>query len=881
MEPEKLPAPPRWIEKILQMFLSDELLESVLGDLDEKFNRRAASGAVRLGKFLYALEGLGFIRLMRFKKKPRVRLNPLDMLYNYFLVAFRNLTREKVYAFLNIAGLAVGLASVLVIYSYLRFELSYDKFHSNHKSIIRVTEELEDDAIRIHSAMSHAPLADILSEKVAGIKSVVRIYPQNGFIKTNNQTMYREQLFCFADSLFFEMFTFQPIAGSLDHALDNPFSVVLTERMAIKYFGTTDVVGKELLFEDETKSYSYNITAVIHDVPQNSHFNFNFIASFSTLDKFMPWYNNWHHPPMYVYLQTADNVSFRDIEQTILSSIHQHQPDYVTAEQRNYFLQPLTDIHLHSNNEFEWEVNSNYTYLKTFTILGAFILLIACINFMNMATAQAAKRSREIGVRKVFGGIKSQLVWQFLSETALYVFLSFLVSLLLAEVSLRYVLTEILQKQLSVIDLLSLSHVLAALVFMLIVSLLAGLYPSFYLSGFRPAQVIKGSSLLQGKADFRKGLVTFQFIISCLMISATVIISLQINYFKNSNLGFSKEHIVTIGLNDRYAQRNYEQLKTRLLEETGVLHVGLSSALPGKGNFYGFEVKPEGIQSEREINLKTLGVDEDFIATYGIAVLSGRDFDKNILTDQTEAFILNKTAASKFGWTDPVGKEFELTVYIKGANQRKGKVIGMIDDFHFQSLHNKVEPLVLYINKHPYYAEFLSVRMQTGNIANSVDLLQKNWKIFHPDKPLDYNFLSDDLNNLYNTEMKISKIFNALTVIAILISSLGLFGLSSFTASRRSKEMGIRKVFGAHVSNIVLLQFREYASMILIANAIVIPLGWYAGARWLEDFAYHISITPLVFALTFIGSLVLALVTVSFHSLRAAYKNPIDTIRHE
>ncbi|MCI0750248.1 MAG: ABC transporter permease [Flammeovirgaceae bacterium] len=803
------------------------------------------------------------------------------MLKNYILVSIRNMSREKIYASLNIVGLAVGIACVLVIYSYVRFELSYDKFHINHQNIYRVTEEFEDDALRVRSAMSHAPLGDILSDNLAGLKAVVRIYPQSAFISIDKQTKYRESRFCFVDSLFFGTFTFQTINGSLNHALDDPFSVVLTKSTALKYFGDTNIVGKELIYEDETKSYSYNVTAVIKDVPQNSHFNFNFIASFSTLEKFMPWYNNWHYPAMYVYLQMNEYSSFEKLKNTITSLIDKHQPDYVKEEKRAFVIQPLTDIHLHSNLEFEWEANSNAKYLNTFSLLGIFILVIAGINFMNLATAQAAKRSREIGVRKVLGGYRAQLVWQFLSETLAYVLIAFIVSLLLTELSLRFILQGIIQKNLTVFDLLDWPHALLCVTFILLVSLLAGLYPAFYLSGFRPSQVIKGALKPEGKTDFRKSLVTFQFIVSCLMISATVIVSSQINYLRNKHLGFDKEHIITISLTDRHSQGNYTVLKEKLLAESGVLSVGLSSALPGKGTFHGFEVKPEGSDPEKEISIKTLGVDEDFLKTYGINVAEGRDFSKDILTDQTGAFILNKAAALKFGWANPVGKDFELTVYINGAIQRKGKVIGLIDDFNFQSLHNQVEPLVLYINKHPYYAEHLSVRMQSGNLAGSVGIIQKSWKEFHPDKPLEYQFLNDDLNKLYGFEMKISSIFSSLTIIAMIISVLGLFGLSSFMASKRSKEMGIRKVFGANVRQLLSIQFREYLYMILIANAIVIPLCWYWATYWLDNFAYHVTIQPIMFMITLVGSLLLAVVTVSFHSIKVARNNPIDTIRYE
>jgi putative ABC transport system permease protein len=864
------------------MVYKDELLESVLGDIYEKFQERAANDQLQKAKLLYVIEGLGLVRLYAYQKnKKNFDLNPFIMWRNYILIAWRNLLKEKTYSLLNIVGLAVGLASVLVIYRFIDFELSYDKFHSNHKAIYRIGEEFDDDAQRVRSAMSHAPVAEILANQVAGVKNVIRIYPQSAFISADKQTKYRENLFCFADSLFFDTFSFEPIAGSLSDALNSPFSVVLTEKMANKYFGTTDIIGKEIQFEDETKSYVYNITGVIKNVPQNSHLTFNFIASFSTLEKTMSWYKSWHYPAMYIYLSAEENTSSSELYSNIQKGIDTHQPDYVKEEKRAYVLQPLTSIHLHSNLEFEWEANSHYRYIQIFGWLGLFILLIACINFMNMATAQATKRALEIGLRKTLGGLKSQLVYQFISETLVYVTIAFLISLVISEIALKFLLSELINKDLSLFIFLHWTHALIGIGFIIIVALIAGLYPAVYLSTLHPTHAIKSGIADRGRSNLRKGLVTFQFIISGILICATIIIASQINYLQNKNLGFDKELIVSIGLTDRYAQANYTKLKEDLLKESSVVSAGLSSALPANGTFHGFDVKIEGQKDTEGINIKTLGTDEDFIKTYGLTILSGRDFSKEIITDQTEAFILNEAAALKFGWKNPVGKDFEMTIYTGKPVLRKGKVIAVVKDFNFQSLHNAVEPLVMYINKHPYYAEFLSVRMQPGNLKSAVNLLQKKWKDFNPEKPLEYNFLDDGLKKLYQNEMKANWIFTIFTIISVAISALGLFALASYSASKRAKEMGIRKVFGASINQILLLQAKEYVIIILLANAIVIPACWYWAKGWLSNFAYHIMINPLMFLATVLISLILAMATVAFHSIKLAGQNPVYTIRHE
>jgi putative ABC transport system permease protein len=501
---------------------------------------------------------------------------------------------------------------------------------------------------------------------------------------------------------------------------------------------------------------------------------------------------------------------------------------------------------------------------------------------MNIATARATRRGKEVGVRKVFGGRKDQLITQFLGESSIYIVVSFLVGLVVAELSFVLFFNDIIKKSLSVIDVLNSETVLIAIGFIILISIASGIYPSVYLSNVNPLGVMKGKLVTAGgSAWVRKGLVSFQFFISCLLISATFVVMKQVDYLRNKSLGFNKEHVVTVRLSDRYSQKNYEILKQSLLQESNVSAVALSSTLPGSGNFHGFDIVPEGTDPSSPVSIKTLGVDEDFVSAYQLELVSGRNFSHDIQTDQRGAFILNESAAKKLNWREPLEKKLDLIVYTDGPVKYEGKVIGLVKDFHFQSLHSSIEPLLLYINKHPYYADYLSVSFKNSDVVSSVDILLEKWKAFNPEKPIDFQFLDDELANLYSTEMKVSKIFNLLALISIVIACLGLFGLSTYVAERRTKEVGIRKILGATTLQVFNLQVREFIILVAIANVAVLPLSWWWADNWLEGFAYHVSISPLVFLITFIGAVLLVVLTLTYHSMKVARANPVDTLRYE
>lgn len=802
------------------------------------------------------------------------------MLKNYFKIAIRSLIKNKVYSFINLAGLSIGLACVLVIVSYVNLELSYDKFHKNHEDIYRITEYRMRNNQQTHSANTFSPLADLLETQVPVVKRVVKMYPLSGLVSIDKINKFKETSFTLVDSVFFDVFSLKSINGSLETALDNPFSLVLPKNKALEYFGTTDVIGKEMFFENATERYSFNITAVIEDFPQNSHFAPDFFASFSSINIIQPRYNNWFHPAIYLYTQLEPGSTGQELNEQMASMAKNHYPDNIKAS-RSHEAQNITDIHLNSNLANEWQANSSKAYVKLFAVIALFILLIACINFMNLSTAQATKRAKEVGLRKVMGAEKSQLLGQFLGESFIVTLLSFILAFGLAQLALIFFFNQLIGKELSMLSLLSGFNLLWIVLSLVLVSLLAGSYPAFYLSGFKPITALKGKVIkISGLGNVRKFLVTFQFFISCLLIIGTLIVLDQINFLRNEKLGFDQEQIVAIGLADRDDQNNYQTLKDALVAESSIVSVAASSTLPGRA-FSSFPIEIEDSDDE-QLTIKTLGIDHDYLATYNLELIGGRDFNKDITTDATQGFILNEEALAKFGWKDGVNKDFTLTVHTsKGQEKRVGKVIGVVKDFHYQSLYNVIDPLVIYVNTGPFYTNFLNVKFAPGNWQEAITMLTSKWKSFSPDKPLEYYFLNDELAKFYDSEVKIGHIFTVFAGLSIIISCLGLLGLSAFSAQQRVKEIGIRKVLGANLNSILMLLFREYIGLIIIANLIAWPLGWYLSSQWLSTFPYRTALTLNVFLVTFIGALIIALLTVSFQSMKAAIANPVKSLRDE
>ncbi len=803
------------------------------------------------------------------------------MLKNYLKVTLRNLRKNKVYSFINISGLAIGIACCILILLYVQNELSFDRYHRNSAQIYRVITQgkLADKEFRI--AVSPPPMARALANEYPEVVQAVRLFKSHREVLVRyQQGMFNEERFFYADPAVFDVFTIALVQGDSKTALSQPNSLVISQSMAKKYFGEEDPIGKTISLDD---SIDFKITAVAENVPSNSHFHFDFLASFAALD--LSQDPSWFNSCLYTYIVLPKNYPLHQLEAKFSELIRKYVGPQVQAgmgisidnffklgNKFGFFLQPLQAIHLHSNLDFELEPTSDVRYVYIFSAIAIFILLVACINFMNLSTARSSTRAKEVGVRKVLGSRRSQLIRQFLTESILLSSIALLFALALVELILPF-FNNLTGKRLTI----GFSHwpILPAIIGMImVVGILAGSYPSFFLSSFQPVTVMKG----QPRAGLKSGrlrsvLVVSQFSISIILLVGTFIIYNQLEYIRNKKLGFDKEHIVVIERAGA-VEKSRQAFKHALLQNHQVLNVTVSNYLPGRGfNMTGF--KGEGASSDELEVINLWQGDHDFARALQLEMTAGRFFSAEDSADSS--IVINESAAKMFGFEEPVGKHLMTTV--KGEVEAY-EVIGVVKDFHYESLHQKIRPMAIALLSEGR-GNYISVRIGSENISKTLTFLEKTWQSFAPGQPFEYSFLDDDFDRLYRAEQRAGQIFTAFSVLAGFIACLGLFGLASFTAEQRTKEIGVRKVLGASLSSIITLLSKEFLKWVLIANIIAWPVSYYAMNRWLQNFAYRISIGPWVFLLAAFIALGIALLTVSFQSVRAALASPVDSLRYE
>jgi putative ABC transport system permease protein len=807
------------------------------------------------------------------------------MIRNYLKIAFRNLIKHKAYSAINITGLAIGIVCCMIILLYIGHELSYDKFHKNADQIYRIATKIEFEG-RIHEiTQSPAPMAPALIQDFPEVLNAVRIYRvfwHRNFLRYKDKLFY-EDCFFYADPSFFEIFTFPLIQGNSETALKEPNSLVLTEKAARKYFGEDNPLEKILTLNNKE---DYKVTGVLKNIPQNSHFKFDFLASLSPEIVNASWSWQANNYKTYILLRKGD--SSQELEKKLPSfgekylagEIESLDPEYQKEIKRiqpvfTYYLQPLTGIHFHSHLLDEFEANSDITNIYIFSFLAFLILLIACVNFMNLSTARSTVRAKEVGLRKVIGARRSQLIKQFLGESLIVTTLAALISIVLLEVFLPY-FNNIAGTQIKFAFIHNPSALFMIFGIVFCVGLISGSYPAFFISSFIPIKVLKGT-LASGRKglSFRNIFVVFQFAASIGMIFGFLIVCEQLNFIRNRKLGFNKDNMVVVSLPDRESRQKYEVLKNEFLKNPQVIHASASSYVPGGERISNNPFIPEGFRRDQALGCQTLKVDHDFIETYGIELAEGRDFSKNIALDRIEAFIVNEAFVRRLGWKTAVGKGIDWDYSV----DRKGMIVGVIKDFHFMSLHQKIEPIVLHIYEKEF--NYLSVLVRTQNISETITLLRSAWNNVRPNIPFEYYFLDDNFNNLYQSEQRLSRIFNYFSLFAIFVACLGLFGLASFHTERRTKEIGIRKVLGASVTNVTVMLSKEFTKWVLVANVIAWPVAYYAMNRWLQNFAYRINVNIWIFIFSALLVIGVALMTVSFQAVKAAIANPVEALKYE
>jgi putative ABC transport system permease protein len=784
-----------------------------------------------------------------------------ELIWNYVKVTLRKIRRQKGISFINITGLAVGMACCFLVFLWVQDELSFDRFHSNTKEIYRVL--LNPEGTDIYGSYNSGPMGPALKADYPEIINFTRSFGEaNGPLKYKNQVFVGKVRG--VDNSFFEMFTFPLIKGDSKNCLSEPRSIVLTEKMAAKLFREEDPLEKTVEFEWWGTWYDLKVTGVIQDVPSNTHIRFDYLLPF----EFVTWsgmsIEDWDVSAYKTYVLLPKNADSSAVQEKIAGIVTRHFPEFHCT----LHLEPLTRIHL-----YHFTGGGPITYVYIFSIIGILILCIACINFMNLSTARSMERAREVGLRKVVGSTRAQLVKQFLGESVLLSLISFILALILVQALLPSV-NSIVGKQLSLPYRGSALFIFLGIT--IFTGILSGSYPAVFLSSFRPAAVLKGA-VRSGSQNIRlrKLLVIGQFVISIALITGTIIIYQQLVYVRNTDMGINKSHVINMEL--RGGLRNqYGTIKSELLRNPDILAVSATN-----GSFFrrfgtdkiGWEGKPE----DRRIFMSIHSVDFDYQKIFDIEMVQGRYFSRDHPSDLTDGIIVNETAAKIMEMESPVGQR--ISCWIPYDPQRSGTIVGVVKDFHFRSLREKIDPLILVIA--PGWFTDAYIRMKPENIPETLGFIEKTIKEFSPDFPLEYSFLDEDIDNLYKTEQRIGNLVRHGTFLAIVIACLGLFGLASFTAEKRTKEIGIRKVLGASVSGIVLLLTKEFTKWVILANLLAWPIAYFVMSRWLQNFAYHVNIGIGTFLLSAALAMVIALITVSFQAVKTAASNPVDSLRYE
>ena len=805
------------------------------------------------------------------------------MLKNWFKVAYRNLIRNKVFSIINISGLAFGMAACILISLYILDELSYDRYHEHADRIYRVSREfLNDDGVtNLHLGQVAPPFGPLLDGDFEGIiEYTVRMLPSGGSLISYEDIHLEQEGVFFAEPALFDIFSFEVLKGDKNTMLTEPNSVVISESFAEIYFKGTDPVGKTMRYDD---MLDVKVTGVTKDVPRNSHFHFDCLISFVTVENFFGRENmmgNWGSNNYATYILLKEGYDPKELEGEFPEFLNRHiqsdDSDLKASDWTRLNLWPLESIHLHSHLDTELETNGNITFVIIYGAIALFILLIACINFMNLSTARSLKRSKEVGLRKVVGAHRFNIFNQFIAESVTYSLLAVIVALIIAALVLPY-FNNFIEKDLALALLVQPKQLIVFILIVLLSGLIAGSYPAVYLSSFHPVKVIKGSLTDKKSAlSFRHLLVVFQFLISIILIIGVGVINDQIEYVKSKELGFERENILVLPTSDEIYDK-YELVKSRLLDHPGITKVAMSSRVPSGRllDSNSTEAEVNGELKSIPFRVADIHVDHDFLNVLGANILAGRNFDDQLASDSVGAYILNATAVREIGWSnaeDAIDREFHY-------GNTSGRVIGVVQDFHFESLHQEIAPMIFLITsgrRRSVMVKFLDTE------KNEVfEFLKEQWATLRPNYPFTYYYVSENFDEQYNSEDRLGKLIQYFSGLAILIAVLGLFGLVSYSTEQRTKEIGIRKVMGASVTDILLLLNTSYLRLVVIAIVISIPVAWWGMTKWLSTFAYHTNVQMVTILVSGIVAFLIATVTVSYRTWRSANTNPAVTLKYE
>ena len=848
--------PPRFSSWVLKRFLMSYSKSPALGDLEEEFE--------------LLVQEVGWKRARRWYRWQVLRSLPsalnhiifwsAAMYGNYVKIVFRTMKKQKVYSSINIAGLAIGMACFILISIWIKDELSYDQFHQNRNRLFRPITKMENGDIWTTSSWALGPA---LKDNIPEVQEFSRIWFWHRSLVKYQDKRFDEERFYLADPSIFTMFTFPFIKGEPETALADLNSIVITEETARRYFGDQDPMGQVLHVAQNDADFT--VTGVIENIPSNSHLQFDLVARIELMGQRR--LESWEFTG-YSYVMLYPGVSTEQVAQKVASFYSDFVNPEVTAK---LVLQPLTRIHLYASGKGDL-----VKQVTLFSIVAVFILLIACVNFMSLSSARSVRRAKEVGMRKVTGAIRAELIKQFLGESVLFSYLALVLAMMLV-VMILPAFNRFTGKALNLSG--SGTELICFLFFLApLTGLLAGSYPAFVLSSYRPALAVKGQSdsVLKGSL-FRKLLVVFQFSISIGLIICTMIVYGQIRLIQNKNLGFERNCVVTLR-NNSDLMRRYDAFKHTLLTQQGVFNVTAAATRPTDVG-QRIRIDWEGHQDEEMLLTSYTVVDYDFFATFEMELVQGRCFSKDFITDETEACIINETALKTMNLEAPLGKSLYFNHPAFEESSRHLKIIGIVKDFHFRSMHQEIGPFLFRIYK-PWWS-YIFVKIASEDVQESVNRIHRVFREFAPDYPFQFQFLDEAFNDLYQSERRLSQFLNVFGFLAIFISCLGLFGLASYTAEQKTKEIGVRKVLGASVSGVVLLLSKEFTKWVVVANLIAWPVAYLFMKRWLQDFAYRIDLRIDMFIIAALLAMVIAFLTVSYQAVKAALANPVDSLKYE
>ena len=867
--------PSRLAEAVLRIFLPDNEKHDLLGDYEEYYKEISASKGCFRANLWYWLQ---IVILIPTTIRNSTKWS-LVMIRNYLNITLRNLKKHKFYSFINIAGLVFGLTTSLLILLYVQYELSYDRYHEKADEIYKISTELTQQNFRgsTHWRTTYSAVKSALLEEYPEVINSARIFTMGKGIVKYKDNLFTENRYFMADPEFLEIFTFPLVAGEINTALNDPFSILITEDAAKKYFGAENPIGKVLSIKyNRQDEADYQITGVLKNIPENSHLHFNFLASYRTLNSYYGHMNRnrWSSCNTHTYIQLPKGYNYKELEKKLPGLVNKYLGD---SDKYIFSITPLTELHLSGNMNNEIEPNYNIEYIYLFSLIAFLIILIACFNYINLSTACYANRLKEVGIRKVLGAGKKQFVFQFFCESTLYIIVSIVISIIVVGLLLPS-FSEFVDRNLS-FNLFSESGIFIPLILItLFAGFISGFYPGFFLSSFHPVNILKRviTTASNKSFRFRDSLVVIQFVVSIAMIFSTIIIYQQLRFINSKDLGFDKDYIINVKISDVQLRKNYEPFKNELMNYKDIIDISVSLK-PFMDIIFGNTADWDGKADDERMFVYGDFVEQNHLDFYNIKLLKGRNFSKEITTDVNQAFIINKTMAEMIGWEDPIGKRLSFWY-------QKGIVIGVMDDIHIFPLHARIEPMVISLiqpDDTRWQWSNLSIKINPQEIQTTTDFIKKTYKKCSPEYPFEYWFLDERVDNLYKSEQKLGRCLILFTVLAIIISCLGLIGLVTFSTERKSKEIGIRKVLGASIGHIVNMVTKEFFRKIILAALIALPVGWYIMNRWLDNFAYKIDFEIGPFITALLLSISITFASIGFKAIKAAITNPVESLRNE